>query len=183
MLPHQIKMRREQLRIESAGNDLDQSSRTVERTPSTNPNDIVLFDGEKYIKKSGWKVPSYDDTWVNESYQLHNKPLEEMTENGKKVKTNVKQYVYKTPPKFTEDFNFKGNDLEYLKGVLERAGFLESRVNGKVFMYSVYIVTTWNGTQDAASNQYQIQDRDGDGIFETLLGDYDEIIVPNWVLK
>ena len=30
---------------------------------------------------------------------------------------------------------------------------------------------------------YRIQDRDGDGIFETLLPRGTDIVVPNWVLK
>jgi hypothetical protein len=47
----------------------------VQETPgsssgSTSPDqrDVVLFDGKNYIKKSGWKTPSKDDTYIDGSY-------------------------------------------------------------------------------------------------------------------
>ncbi len=166
----------------------NQSAETVENKSSSNPKDVVLFDGKNYIKKSGWKVPSYDDTYVNDSYQLHGKPVENMTENGKKVKTYAKLFGYKTRPRYSEEFNFEGNALDYMKGTLERHGFFEVKANGKVFMYTVFFIrkvlpSSLSNSDHEHSNQYQIQDKDGDGIFETLLGSYDELIVPNWVLK
>ena len=36
-------------------------SPSIERS-SPNPRDVVLFDGKNYIKKSGWKTPSRNDT-------------------------------------------------------------------------------------------------------------------------
>lgn len=172
---------------QSVRNVSDQSSPSAEGSPSQNPKDVVLFDGKNYIKKSGWKVPSYDDTYINDTYQLHGKPVEKMTENGKKVKMYAKQYIYKIPPRYSEEFNFKGDDLNYMKGALERSSFFEARANGKVFMYSVFMQkvppAAASNSAHELPNQYQIQDTDGDGIFETMLGDYDEIIVPNWVLK
>ncbi len=101
---------------------------------------------------------------------------------------SAKYYIYKTRAKFLEEFHFEGNDLNYLKGPLESEAFFEVRANGKVFMYTVFFEKVLpppvsNSDHRGDSNQYQIQDKDGDGIFETLLGDYDEIIVPNWVLK
>jgi hypothetical protein len=61
---------------------------------------------------------------------------------------------------------------------------METSVNRKVFMYSITVgPLNLNDRDHRDPFVYQIQDRDGDGLFETLLGDYDEIILPNWVLR
>lgn len=170
-------------------NGRSQSNQIIEGDMPSNSKDVVVFDGKNYIKKTGWKTPSYDDTYINEDYPLHGKPVDLMTANGKDVQVFSKQYFYNTRPEYSELFEFEGDALDYLKGRLQRAGFFEVRANGKVFMYTIFIrkvqpkMTSSNSGGYEHSNQYQIQDKDGDGLFETLLGVYDEDVVPNWVLK
>lgn len=159
---------------------------TVQSNSTPDPRDVVLFDGKNYIKKSGWEVPLRDNTYVNESYDQGE--VKRMTENGKQVKMNTVHYLYKTPWFHSQDFYYRGRDLDNMKGKLESGAFLEMNVDGKVFMYSIFaekVVTSPPSNNDPHAEPfgYQIQDRDGDGIFETLLGEHAEIIVPNWVLK
>ncbi len=163
-----------------------QSSPTVASSPSANPKDVVLFDGKNYIKKTGWTVPSRDNTYINEDYRSDT--VKGVTEKGKEAKITTVSYGYRIPRTYSENFHFEGRDLDYMKGNLECGGFFEMRVNGKAFMYSIFVkkilpppVSNSDPHEDPTS--YQIQDKDGDGVFETLLGDYDEIVVPNWVLK
>lgn len=151
---------------------------------SPNPRDIVLFDGKTYIKKSGWKTPSRRDTYIDESYDQGS--VEGRTEKGKQVRTNTLLYGYRTSWWHSQDFYYAGRDLDYLKGKLESLSFMETSVNGKVFMYSITVgPLILNDLDHRDPFGYQIQDRDGDGIFETLLSRSDEsdIVVPNWVLK
>jgi hypothetical protein len=171
---------------QSPGNVSDQSSQTVEWSPSRNPKDVVVFDGKNYIKKSGWKVPPRKHSYKDETYESD---LERRTtESGKRVITTTIEYIYKTPWLYSQDFYFEGGGLESMKGQLESASFLEMSANGKVFFYSVFtqkVLSPPPSNNDSHEDpfRYKIMDANGDGIFETLLGDYDEIIVPNWVLK
>lgn len=110
------------------------------------------------------------------------------TEDGKKIEVSTIHYSYKTPKSYSEDFDYEVPYLEKMKGKLRSEGFTAYSVNGKSFMYAVFVERV---VPPPASNSdphedpfvYTIMDADGDGIFETLLGDYDEIVVPNWVLK
>lgn len=153
---------------------------SIERS-SPNPRDVVLFDGN-YKKKSGWKTPSRNDTYIDESYDQGT--VEGTTKNGKQVRTHTIFYRYRTPWLHSQDFYYERGDLDYLKGKLESLSFLETSVNGKVFMYSITVgPLIMNDLDHRDPFGYQIQDRDGDGIFETLLSDDADIVVPNWVLK
>ena len=171
---------------QNAGNVSDQSSQDVESGPSSKPKDVVVFDGKNYLKKSGWKVPSRKEAYLNDTYDQG--VVERVTKNGKQVRTKTIDYIFKTPWLYSQDFYFVGRGLESMKGQLESTSFLEMSVNGKVFFYSIFtqkVVSPPPSNNDPHEDpfRYQIMDADGDGIFETLLGDYDEIIVPNWVLK
>ena len=151
-------------------------------TSSPNPRDVVLFDGKNYIKKSGWKTPSKDDTYIDDSYDQGS--VEGASEDGKRVKTNTVLYGYRTSWWHSQDFYYEGQDLDYLKGKLESLSFMETSVNGKVFMYSVTVgPLILNDLDHREPFGYQIQDADGDGIFETLLSKDADIVVPNWVIK
>ncbi len=159
-------------------------SPSIER-PSPNPRDVVLFDGTNFIKKSGWKMPPKNDTYIDENYDQGDP--ERLTKSGKKVKTNTILYGYRTPWLYSEDFFYEGRNLDYLKAKLESFSFLEMSANGKVFFYSIFAQKVVSPPSDNEPHldpfSYQIMDADGDGVFETLLGDYDEIVVPNWVLR
>ncbi len=147
-----------------------------------NPRDVVLFDGKNYIKMSGWNKPSKNDTYIDETYDQGD-PLR-FTKSGKQVKTNTIHYGFRKLSLYSEDFYFEGQDLDYLKGKLDLVSFLEMSAKGKVFFYSVTAQKVVpNNDLPEGPFGYKIMDTDGDGVFETLLGDYDEIIVPNWVLK
>jgi hypothetical protein len=159
---------------------------TVESKSPSNPLDKVLFDGKNYIKKNGWKVPSRRDMYKDEAYD--DRPVQRITESGKRVDTTTSSYFAKDPALYTQEFYFEGRDLDWMKGQLEYLSILEMSVKGKVFFYSVSTQKVVSPPPSNVDNHeepfsYQIMDTDGDGIFETLLGDYDEIIVPNWVLK
>lgn len=155
---------------------------TVESESPTNPKDVVLFDGKNYIKKSGWKPPSREDTYVDESHDQGD--FIYLTDNGKRVKTNTILYLYRTSWWHSQDFHYERSDLDYLKGKLESVSFMEKSANGKVFMYSITVGPMILNDHDHRDPfGYRIQDRDGDGIFETLLPDDADIVVPNWVLK
>lgn len=160
-------------------------SPSIERS-SPSPRDVVLFDGTNYLKKSGWKKPSKKDTYIDENYDQGDP--ERLTKSGKKVKTNTIVYDYRPPWLYSQDFYYEGQDLDFLKGKLKSTSFIEMSANGKVFFYSVFVekVVSSPPSNDEPHEHltsYQIMDTDGDDIFETLLGDYDEIVVPDWVLK
>lgn len=171
-----------------AGNVADQSSATVESNSSQNPRDVVLFDGENYIKKSGWKVPSRKEAFIDESTEGRS-PRDGRTRTGKQVKTTTTQFIYKTPWHYSQDFYFDGPDLDYMEGNLEAEYFLEISVNDKVFMYMIsgrkIVPPPTSNSYHEDPFVYEIQDNNGDGIFETLVGGkaFGETIVPNWVLK
>lgn len=171
---------------QNAGNVLDQPSQTGERSPSPKPKDVVLFDGKNYIKKSGWKKPSRNDAYIDDMYDQGD--VKRVTENGKQVTTDTVDYIFKTPWHYSQDFYFEGSGLDLMKGQLESTSFLEISVNGKVFFYSVFtkrVASPPPSNNDPHEHpfRYKIMDADGDGVFETLLGGHDEIIVPDWVLK
>lgn len=143
---------------------------------SPTSRDVVLFDGKNYIKKSGWITPSPSDTYIDESYDQGS--VEGATEKGKRVRTNTILYGYRTSWWHSQDFYYEGRDLDYLKGKLEGFSFIETSVNGKVFMYSITVgPLILNDLDHRDPFGYQIQDRDGDGIFETLLARDADIIV------
>ncbi len=159
-----------------------QSSEVAESTPPSNPRDRVVFDGKNYIKKSGWNTPSRNDTYIDGSYDQGD--VMYSTESGKLVRTNTIHYIYRNPWAFSQEFYFDGRELDYLEGRLESLGFLEMSGNGKVFMYSITVgPLILNDLDHRDPFGYRIQDRDGDGIFESLLSDDADIVVPNWVLK
>ena len=160
----------------------DQSTQTHERNFSSDSQDVVLSSGKDYIKKTGWKVPS-----SNETYIIKKEPDMGTTTYGKEVKVNTVDYKYKAPKSYSEDFYYEGPNLKNMKGKLLSGGFREYSVNGRIFMYTVFaekVVPAPASNSDPHVDPfvYQIMDADGDGIFETLRGDYD-MIVPNWVLK
>jgi hypothetical protein len=150
------------------------------------PEDMVLFDGKNYVKKSGWKVPSQENAYVDESYNQDD-PIRR-TESGVRIRTTMIHYFLRKPWVYSQDFHFDGSSLDSLKGTLKTSSFLKMSGNGKVFFYSISVE---KAESPSASNTvahidpfgYQIMDTDGDGIFETLLGEYDEIIVPEWVAR
>lgn len=167
---------------------LSSSSVHLQNTPGAsgessppNPRDVVLFDGTYYKKKSGWKSPPKNDTYIDESYDQGS--VEGRTEEGKRVRTNTLLYGYRESWWHSQDFYYEGRDLDYLKGKLEAISFMEIRVNGKVFMYSITVgPLTLNDLDHRDPFGYRIQDRDGDGLFETLLPRDADVVVPNWVL-
>lgn len=160
-----------------------QSNQTDERTAASTPRDKVVSSGKDYIKKSGWTIPSGAETDVRERQTDMGS-----TKDGKAVEVILIFHDYKAPKSYSENFYFEGSNLDNMKGVLKSGGFTEYSVNGKRFRYSVFVEKL---VPPPASNSdphedpfvYQIQDADGDGIFETLLRDYDKLIVPDWVLK
>ncbi len=169
-----------------ATNVLDQSSQNDGNTSSQEGKNDVVFDGKNYIKKSGWTVPTRQDTYVGQ-HAWNNKTIEKLTANGTKVKVIGKQFLYGSPLPLSEEFSFDGDGLDFMKGNIMCYGFFEDTANGKVFRYTIYIQKEQpagvSNTDRKGPTQYEIHDNDGDAIFETLLGDGDEFIVPNWVLK
>ena len=165
-----------------------QSSRAGENLSPGNirssAQDCVLFDGKNYIKKNGWLTPSRTDSYIDTSPDQMPGILR--TEQGKEIKVTRTHYIYKVPWSYSEDFCFEGSDLDYRKGSIKSDNFTEFRLKGKVFMY--FISATTNTSLPANFEphndpfMYIIQDRNGDGIFETLKGS-EEISVPKWVLK
>ncbi|MCW5956038.1 MAG: hypothetical protein KIT61_05595 [Pyrinomonadaceae bacterium] len=167
------------------------STRTVSNQPTqadkrefpSDSQDVVLPIGKDYIKKSGWTVPSETEAYVTKKQRDMG-----TTKDGKAVEVTTIYYDYKTMKSYSEDFYYGGPNLDNMKGRLRSGGFIGYSVNGKRFMYAVFVEKI---VPPPASNSdphdepfvYQIMDADGNGIFETLLGDYDEIVVPNWVLK
>jgi hypothetical protein len=175
--------------LKPADNALLNSEMPSQKTPnssieqsSSNSRDVVLFDGKNYIKKSGWKTPSKNDTYVDKNY--NQSEVERVTKSGKQIKTNMIQYGYRTPWLHSQDFYYEGGDLDYLKGKLEATVFIEMSANRKVFLYSIFVqkvVSPIPSNSDSHETPfgYQIMDADGDGIFETLLGVDGEIVVPD----
>lgn len=110
--------------------------------------------------------------------------MEGATEKGKQVRVKSILYGYRTPWWHSQDFYDGRGDLDYLKGKLESLSFMEISTNGKIFMYSITVgPLRLNDLDHRDPFGYRIQDRDGDGIFETLLLRDADIVVPNWILK
>jgi len=155
-------------------------------TSSANPRDVLLFDGKNYIKKSGWETPSNKKAYIDEKYDQGK--WDGVTKSGKRVRTMASSYSIRPPWYYSQEFRYEGGELDYLKGNLVSNNFLEISFNGKVFLYSISAATagSWPTSNSEPHDDpfvYEIMDSDGDGIFETLLRDLDDIIVPNWVLK
>jgi hypothetical protein len=162
-------------------------SRPIESSSPTS-RDVVLFDGKNYIKKNGWKKPSKKDTYKDENYDQGD--AERVTRSGKRVRTKTDLYLIRPPWLHSQDFIYKGQELDNLKGTLASFSFTEMSANGKVFLYSITVEKVVSPAPSNSSTPdhedpfiYEIMDADGDGIFETLLRDYDELIVPIWVLN
>lgn len=162
----------------------NQPPESVESVPSSNPRDAVFFDGKNYIKKSGWKVPSRNNCYIDDSpYQII---VTGKTKAGHEVKISTIHYICRTPWIYSEDFYKGGKAPEYMRGKLKSGNFSQMSANGKVFMYRINVEKI---VPPPASNSdphedpfmYAIQDGNGDGIFETRLGG--DFIVPNWVLR
>lgn len=152
---------------------------------SPSPRDVVFFDGKNYIKKSGWKTPPKNDTYKDENYDLGDR--EGVTKSGKKIRIKTYHYLIRPLWLHSQDFIYEGQELDNMKGKLEGSFFIETSANNKVFSYSISVKRVESASPSNGDHWepfiYEIMDADGDGIFETLLGDQDEIIVPNWVLK
>ena len=163
----------------------NRSAEIVASKSPSNPRDPVVFDGKNYVKKSGWSVPPRNDTYVDDAYPED--AAKGTTKVGKAVKVSTIHYIYNIPWIYSETFSFDGSGLDYLKGKIESKYFTELRANGKIFMYTIpgRKVTGLPANIEPHEDPfvYQIQDRDGDGIFETLLNGGQDIIVPNWVFK
>ena len=163
----------------------NRSAEIVASKSPSNPRDPVVFDGKNYVKKSGWSVPPHNDTYVDATYAEG--AVKGTTKAGKAVKVSTIHYIYNIPWIYSETFSFDGSGLDYLKGKIESKYFTELRANGKIFMYTIpgRKVTGLPANIEPHEDPfvYQIQDRDGDSIFETLLSGGQDIIVPNWVFK
>ncbi|MGD9590347.1 MAG: hypothetical protein AB7Q37_11580 [Pyrinomonadaceae bacterium] len=161
----------------------NQSPVGVESKSPLKPRDRVVVEGRDYIKKSGWTIPSGAVKDITERQTDKG-----ITKDGKELEVILIFYDYEAPKSYSENFYYDGPNLEYMKGRLRSGGFTEYSVNSRVFMYAVFAKKL---APPPASNSdphedpfvYTIKDADGDGIFETLLGDYDKILVPDWVLK
>ena len=145
--------------------------------------DEVIYSGKDYIKNSGWTLPSRELTDITERQTDM-----ALTVDGKKVEVILIFHDYKAPKSYSETFCFTGRNLDYMKGRLRSGGFTEYSKNGRVFRYAVFAEKVLpplesNSEPHEETFVYQIQDANGDGVFETLLGNYDEFIVPNWVLR
>lgn len=147
--------------------------------------DVVLFDGKNYIKKNGWKKPSKKDTYKDEKYDQGDG--ERVTKSGKRVRTKTDRYLIRPPWLHSQDFIYKGRELDYLKGKLESFTFMEMSANSKVFLYSIMVEKVVSVPPSNGDHReqfvYELMDADGDGIFETLIHDDADIVVPDWVLK
>lgn len=163
----------------------NQSTETVESSPPPNTNHNVFFDGKNYIKKNGWKKPPKKDAYKDENYGQGDR--EGVTKSGKQIGTKTYHYLIRPLWLHSQDFIYEGRELDNMKGKLEASFFLETSASNKVFSYSISVKKVESAPPSDGDHWepfiYEIMDADGDGIFETLLGDYDEIIVPNWVLR
>ena len=162
------------------------SSDMIGNSSPTNPRKTVLFDGKNYIKKSGWKGPPKEGTYLEQSEGV--RIFVHKTLTGKEVQTKRFHYIYRSPWFYSQDFYYDGADLNVIKGRLEANYFLQFAANEKVFMYSIFgkkVVPPPSSNNEPHEDPfgYRIMDTDGDGVFETFLGDYEELIVPNWVLR
>lgn len=174
----------ENVLVNSKVNSQNTPSQSAE-SASANPRDVVLFDGKNYIKKSGWKTPSKKDANIDETYDQGN--TERVTKSGKRVRTKTSAYDIRPPWLYSQDFSYKSGELDYLKGKLKSTFFLEMSANGKVFLYSIFgekvVSSPPSNNHSHEELGYRIMDADGDGIFETLVHDDRDIVVPDWVFK
>lgn len=176
----------ENVLVNSEVNSRNTSSQPIESS-SPSRRDIVFFDGKNYIKKNGWKKPPKKDTYKDETYsQGEMSELELATKQGKRVKAKRDLYYIRPLWWHSQDFIYKGQELDYLKGKLRAGFFTEISVNSKVFLYNITVEKVVSGIPPDGDHRepfvYEIMDSDGDGIFETLVQDDENSIVPNWVL-
>jgi len=157
------------------------TSVTPENKSSLNSRDTVL---KNCIKKDGWLVPSPDGRQISDT-KKHMMP----TRNGKEIEVTeiTYSYGYENPWTYSQDVPCKGGGTENLRGKVATPWYTELSVKSKVFMYSIFakevrLPPPSNSDPGEERFIYQIQDADGDGVFETLVHDKNTS-VPEWVLK
>ncbi len=165
--------------VNNAAKNVVKDANTTEKQQPSNSEDEVPIPRMNQAKASGWQVPPPNRDVVRKSV------ADMQTTTGKQVKVTSTDYsyAYENPWSYSEDFRDLRGPVK-----LESVFFSEYSGKGRVFMYSIMAKEVRappvsNRVPHEDSFVYKIMDADGDGIFETLLGDYDEIIVPNWVVK
>lgn len=151
---------------------------------SSNSQESALIKRKPCVKKSGWLRPSSKERYISDKPTKSMMPMK----NGKEVEVTTNHFGYNIPWSHSLEINCESNDWDYLKGKLETPWFMEVSFKGRVFMYSIFVKSV---SEDYSAKEvgeeryiYQIQDSDGDGIFETLLNSYnEEVFVPEWVQK
>ena len=149
-----------------------------EKQLPSNSESEVSSRQQNQTKKGGWQVPPRNKQHIVD-ISVNTLP----TEDGKDVEVTRTHYSFDPPWPYTEDFLDLSGPLK-----LETHFVMEHSRKGKAFMYSIFAKRVLsrppsNNEPHEDTFVYLIQDKDGDGIFETLPGDFDKIIVPKWVLR
>jgi hypothetical protein len=139
-------------------------------------------DGEgRIIKEAGWQVPA-----PKEKKKIRTNIISMAAEDGRKVDVSITEYVHEKDVLYTET-PVPGTTL--VRGALRLANFSELKVKEKIFLYTIFArpVRPQEESNDNSSHDhmfvYQIVDRNGDSIFETLLIGKSKFLVPNWALE
>jgi len=139
------------------------------------------------IKNNGWLVPPTKGGATAE--KLDPRTVMMRTRSGKEVSVTLITYSYGYEHAWTysQDLRCKSADQDYLEGNYATPWYTELSVNGQVFAYSIFAKEVWDkptSTSDAGEERftYELQDDDGDGIFETLIHGGKKM-VPDWVLR
>lgn len=146
-------------------------------TPKKTP---VIIEG-RLINETGWRVPQTKDT---KSWTPIVKKIKSI--EGKSFNVKVNYFLPNEKVLYTEEL-FSEN-VTRLHGELVLDSFEEFRLNDKVYLYSIVAKENEdiNQKNTNAHNEkliYQILDNDGDGIFETLIDNGSNVLIPKWCIK
>jgi hypothetical protein len=140
----------------------------------------VINDG-RIINETGWKVPQTKDTTKGTPTVKKINSIEGKSFNVKTTYFTPNNAVLYTEELFSEN-------VTRLHGELVLTRFEEFRLNDKVYLYSILAKENESINRKNANDHnemliYQILDNDGDGIFETLIDNGTDILIPKWVTK
>lgn len=159
------------------------NSTTAERIENaagvvTTPTISLLGSDKQFVKEAGWKVPSKKNT------QTGSKISEKIeSANDKTVEVDSTYFTPKDPITFSEEVPEESR----LHGELQLIHFEEYRVGKKTYLYRLTVVKTEESSKVADNRyippfNYVILDKDGDGVFETLIDGRNTPPPPAWVV-
>lgn len=137
--------------------------------------------GEDYfIKATGWDMPHLAGLRTGESSISH-----QPGDDGKLIAINLTN-LYPASDVITDE---PLASVGYKLGVFKLVSMVKCDINGHVFEYSQQVTSVISDqksgkiVENGTPYFFRYYDMDGDGLFETLVTDSSDIMVPDWAQK